>query len=190
MCAVRNVRPVFIEPSKPILPTAPPYQRRRESSLSSMNCMAQAFGAPVTVTAHMWVRNASIASNPGRSRPSMWSTVWISRLYISICRRPITCTLPGTQTRDLSLRSTSVHMVSSDSSLAEPSSLAMLAASSSGSAPRAMVPEIGHVSTRSPATRTYISGEAPTRYSPPPAAAGPRLNRNSNGAGFRSRSRS
>ena len=55
-----------------------------------MNCIAQAFGAPVTVTAHMWVRNASSASNPGRSRPSMWSTVWIRRLYISICRRPIT----------------------------------------------------------------------------------------------------
>ena len=80
----------------------------------------------------------------------MWSTVWISRLYISICRRPITVTVPGTQTRDLSLRSTSVHMVSSDSSLAEPSSMAMLAASSSGSAPRAIVPEIGQVSTRSP----------------------------------------
>ena len=166
MCAVRSVSPVFIEPSKPILPTAPPYQRRRESSLSSMNCMAQAFGAPVTVTAHMWVRKASSASNPGSSRPSMWSTVWISRLYISICRRPITRTLPGTQTRDLSLRSTSVHMVSSDSSLAEPSSTAMLAASSSGSAPRAIVPEIGQVSTRSPLTRTYISGDAPTRYSP------------------------
>ena len=49
-----------------------------------MNCMAQVLGAPVTVTAHMWVRNASSASNPGRSRPSMWSTVWMSLLYISI----------------------------------------------------------------------------------------------------------
>ena len=26
----------------------------------------------------MWVRNASSASKPGRSRPSMWSTVWIT----------------------------------------------------------------------------------------------------------------
>jgi hypothetical protein len=116
--------------------------------------------------------------------------VWIRRLYISICLRPITCTLPGTQTRDLSFLSTSVHMVSSDSSLADPSSLAMLAASSSGSAPRAIVPEIGQVSTRSPLTRTYISGDAPTRYSPFPSAQAPRLNRNSNGAGFRSRRRS
>src|SRR6184192_2871120 len=41
----------------------------------------------------MWVRKASRASSPGRSRPSMWSTVWIRRLYISICRRPITRTL-------------------------------------------------------------------------------------------------
>ena len=140
------------------MPTAPPYQRRGARSWSSMNCIAQVLGAPVTVTAHMWVRNASRASNPGRSRPSMWSTVWIRRLYISICRRPITRTLPGTHTRDLSLRSTSVHMVSSDSSLAESSRARMLAASSSGSSPRRIVPEIGQVSTRSPVTRTYISG--------------------------------
>ena len=150
-----------------------------------MNCMAQVFGAPVTVTAHMWVRKASSASNPGRSRPSMWSTVWMRRLYISIWRRPITLTEPGTQTRALSLRSTSVHMVSSDSSLAEPSRVAMFAASSSVSSPRAIVPAIGQVSTRSPVTRTYISGDAPTRYSP-----SPRLNRNSYGAGLRCRSSS
>ena len=133
-------------PSKPIAPTAPPYQRRGVASWSSMNCMAQILGAPVTVTAHMWVRNASSASNPVCSRPSTWSTVWISRLYISICRRPMTLTVPGTQTRDLSLRSTSVHMVSSDSSLAESSSVRMFSASSSGPAPRAIVPEIGQVS--------------------------------------------
>ena len=124
-------------PSKPIAPTAPPYQRRGVASWSSMNCIAHVFGAPVTVTAHMWVRKASSASNPGRSRPSTWSTVWITRLYISIWRRPMTWTLPGTQTRDLSLRSTSVHMVSSDSSLADPSSVRMFSASSSGPSPRA-----------------------------------------------------
>ena len=174
MWAVRRVRPVFIEPSNPIVPTAPPYHRRGASSWSSMNCMAQALGAPVTVTAHMWVKNASSASKPGRSRPSTWSTVWITRLYISIWRRPMTRTLPGTQIRDLSLRSTSVHMVSSDSSFAELSSVRMFSASPSGSPPRAIVPAIGHVSTRSPVTRTYISGDAPTRYSP-----SPRLKKNS-----------
>jgi hypothetical protein len=184
MCEVRSVSPVFIDPSKPTLPTAPPYQRRGASSWSSMNCIAQFFGAPVTVTAHMCVRNASNASYPGRSRPSMWSTVWMRRLYISICRRPITRTLPGTQTLALSLRSTSVHMVSSDSSLSDPSSVAMLAASSSGPSPRAIVPAIGQVSTRSPVTLTYISGDAPTRYSP-----SPRLKQNSYGAGLRWRSR-
>ena len=183
MCAVRKVSPVFMPPSKPIAPTAPPYQRRGVASWSSMNCMAQCLGAPVTVTAHMWVKNASSASNPVCSRPSTWSTVWISRLYISICRRPMTLTVPGTQTRDLSLRSTSVHMVSSDSSLEESSSVRMFSASSSGPAPRAIVPEIGQVSTRSPVTRTYISGDAPTRYSP-----WPRLNMNSYGAGLRCRS--
>ena len=80
MCAVRRVRPVFMPPSKPIIPTAPPYQRRGACSWSSMNCMAQALGAPVTVTAHMWVRNASsAASEPSRAAakqlPPMWSTV-------------------------------------------------------------------------------------------------------------------
>src|SRR6266480_6116101 len=83
----------------------------------------------------------------------------MSLLYISIWRRPITVTLPGTQTLALSLRSTSVHMVSSDSSLGELSSARMLAASASGSSPRAIVPEMGQVSTRSPLTRTNISGE-------------------------------
>ena len=48
-----------------------------------------------------------------------------------------------------------------------------------------MVPAIGQVSTRSPVTRTYISGDAPTRYSP-----SPRFRMNSYGAGFRWRSRS
>ena len=93
--------------------------------------------------------------------------------------------LPGTQIRDLSLRSTSVHIVSSDSSLGEASSARMASASPSGSSPRAIVPAIGQVSTRSPVTRTYISGDAPTRYSP-----APRLRKNSYGAGLRSRSRS
>ncbi len=92
----------------------------------------------------------------------------MSRAYISIWRRPITRTLPGTQMRDLSLRSTSVHIVSSDSSLAELSSAWIWAASAMASRPRAIVPEIGQVSTRSPSTRTYISGEAPTRYSASP----------------------
>jgi hypothetical protein len=50
-------------------------------------------------------------------------------------------------TRDLSLRSTSEHMVSSDSSLAELSSARMLSASRSGSPERRAVPAIGQVST-------------------------------------------
>ena len=71
------------------------------------------------------------------------------------------------QTRDLSLRSTSLHMVSSDSSLVEFSSSRMLSASRSGSPVRRAVPAIGQVSTRSPSTRTNISGDAPTSCSSP-----------------------
>src|SRR5437899_1079818 len=181
---VRSVSPVFMLPSKPSRPTAPPYQARGDRSWSSMNCIAHVLGAPVTVTAHAWARNASSASKPSRSRPSTWSTVWMSREYISICRRPITRTLPGRQIRDLSLRSTSVHIVSSDSSFSELSSRWICAASPSGSSPRAIVAEIGQVSTRSPSTLTYISGEAPTTYS-----SAPRLKRKPYGAGLRSRSR-
>src|SRR3990170_344728 len=53
----------------------------------------------------------------------------MTREYISICLRPITRTLPGLQIRDLSFRSTSVHMVSSDSSLVEFSRCSIWAAS-------------------------------------------------------------
>jgi hypothetical protein len=52
------------------------------------------------------------------------------------------------------------------------------------SLPRRIVPEIGHVSTRRPSTRTYISGEAPIRYS-----SSPRFMRKPYGAGLRTRSR-
>ena len=75
---VRSVRPVLRVPSKPTLPMAPPYHALAERSWRSRNIIAAVFGAPVTVTAHAWVRNASSASKPGRSRPSTWSTVWIS----------------------------------------------------------------------------------------------------------------
>ena len=70
MRMVRMVRPVLMPPSKLTAPIAPAYQRRDERSLSSTNCIAHSFGAPVTVTAQAWVRNASSASKPGRSMPS------------------------------------------------------------------------------------------------------------------------
>ena len=171
-------------PSKPTRPIAPPYHARELRSCASMNRIAQSLGAPVTVTAHACVRNASIASKPSRRMPSTWSTVWMTREYISICLRPMTRTLPGTQIRDLSLRSTSVHIVSSDSSFSEFKSSRMFSASPMTSRPRAIVPEIGQVSTRVPSTRTYISGDAETRYSD-----SPRFMSAPYGAGFRSRSR-
>lgn len=66
MRTVRSVSPVFRHPSKPMQPTAPPYQWRGDSSWSSTNWMAHGFGAPVTVTAHVCARKASIASKPSR----------------------------------------------------------------------------------------------------------------------------
>ena len=165
MRMVRSVSPVFIFPSNPMKPIAPPYQERHDRSLLSMNRIAQIFGAPVTVTAQAWARKASRASYSGRRMPSTWSTVWITREYISIWRRPMTRTLPGTHIRDLSFRSTSVHMVSSDSSFSELSSLSIWSASANASFPLLTVPEMGQVSMRIPSPRTNISGEAPTRYS-------------------------
>ena len=70
MCTVRRVSPVFMFPSNPIIPIAPPYQRRTDFSWSSMNCIAASLGAPVTVTAQVWARKPSSASKPSRSRPS------------------------------------------------------------------------------------------------------------------------
>mmetsp|Transcript_27916 Transcript_27916/g.59763 ORF Transcript_27916/g.59763 Transcript_27916/m.59763 type:complete len:220 (-) Transcript_27916:676-1335(-) len=148
MRTVRRVKPVLRVPSKPTRPTAPPYQHRGVRSMSSTNWIAQVLGAPVTVTAQVWHKKASRASNSGRRKPSTWSTVWIKRLYISIWRRPMTWTDPGSQMRDLSLRSTSVHMVSSLSSFWFIMSDLTRRASSRASAPRATVPEIGQVSTR------------------------------------------
>src|SRR5690606_25015929 len=91
----------------------------------------------------------------------------------------MTRTEPGSQTRLLSLRSTSEHIVSSLSSFLELSSLRICSESEIASSPRRMVPEIGQVSTRLPLTRTNISGEAPMRYSPPP-----RLMKNEYGEGL------
>ena len=60
----------------------------------------------------------------------------------------MTLTDPASQILDLSLRSTSVHMVSSLSSFLLLRMAWMFFASSSASAPLATVPEIGQVSTR------------------------------------------
>mmetsp|Transcript_47538 Transcript_47538/g.133828 ORF Transcript_47538/g.133828 Transcript_47538/m.133828 type:complete len:218 (+) Transcript_47538:1160-1813(+) len=96
----------------------------------------------------------------------------MSRLYISICRRPMTFTVPCLQIRDLSFRSTSVHMVISDSSFGSARMVLMFSASSKASLPLRIVPLMGQVSTRRPlaffSTRTNISGEAPTKHSSSP----------------------
>src|SRR6185312_6156844 len=99
--------------------------------------------------------------------------------YISIWRRPMTLTEPGSHTRLLSLRSTSEHMVSSDSSFLEFRSFRICSESEIASSPRLIVPEIGQVSTRRPLTRTNISGDAPIRYS-----RSPRLMKKESGDGL------
>ena len=53
-----------MSPFSEIMPTAPPYQPRASFSSVSTVCAAAFFGAPITVTAHMWLRNASSESKP------------------------------------------------------------------------------------------------------------------------------
>ena len=91
------------------------------------------------------------------------------------------------QMRLLSLPSTSVHMVSFDSSVGEPNSFWICAVSSSGVCPRSMVQLIGQASTRSPARglprartspatrpevlrRTHVNEESVRAVWPAPAA--------------------
>ena len=61
---VRIRMPVLMSPFSEIMPTAPPYQPRASFSRASMVCAAAFLGAPITVTAHMWLRNASSESKP------------------------------------------------------------------------------------------------------------------------------
>ena len=77
-------------------PTAPPYQRARRAlvvldELHRPRLRRAGDGDRPGVA--RGTRRAR--RSPGAARPSTWSTVWISREYISIWRRPITRTLPG-----------------------------------------------------------------------------------------------
>ena len=56
--------PVLISPLSDSMPTAPPYQPRALFSRLSIATAAAFFGAPINVTAHIWLRNASSESNP------------------------------------------------------------------------------------------------------------------------------
>src|ERR1035437_10739111 len=56
---VRINIPVLISPFSEIIPTAPPYHPRASFSSASTVRAAAFLGAPITVTAHMWLRNAS-----------------------------------------------------------------------------------------------------------------------------------
>ena len=76
----------------------------------------------------------------------------------------MTWTEPARQMRDLSLRSTSVHMVSSLSSFLSASRVLMFSASSSAFAPRRIVPEIGHVSHLRACNRSSKHGVTLNRH--------------------------
>jgi len=69
---------VLIVPSNPMNPSPPPYHALFEFSFSSTKAIARVLGAPVTVTAQVWASSASKPSNPSRSTPTTWSTVWMT----------------------------------------------------------------------------------------------------------------
>ena len=71
------------------------------------------------VPRRVWkLRRGSHALGTARAPAAEEGCMGRATLHISIWRRPMTETEPSLQMRDLSLRSTSVHIVSSDSSLA------------------------------------------------------------------------
>ena len=126
-------------------------------------------GAPVTVTAQVWLRKPSSASNPSRNLPfDMVDGVDQPGIHLDL---PAADHLDPAGLADPRLV-VAVHVGTHGQfglvlgRVEQRPDLGGVARSAS--APRAMVPEIGQVSIRRPSTRTYISGDAATRNSPSP----------------------
>jgi len=125
------------------------------------NCMAQSFGAPVTVTARHG-QEASSASNPGRSMPS--DMIDGMKQFSSRSRSPPRQNLMvRAPDRALVVAVDIGAHVRSNSSFCE-LGLADLLGSPIASVPRAMVPDIGQVSTRRPSERHENFGEPHQKF--------------------------
>ena len=127
-----------------------------------MRSTAAIFGAPVTDPPGNIAPSTSARPTSGRIVPStvetMCSTPASERVTISSGHR----TLPGSQTRERSLRSRSTIMTCSAASFSDRRS------SRAAVGPAGRVPLIGHVHTRRPRRARKSSGEPETTDHPSP----------------------
>ncbi len=182
---------VCIAPSGPIQPSAPVYGPRRTGSRPSRISMARIFGAPVIEPPGKLAASRSKASRPSASRPVTVDTRCWTAAVRSRRQSRGTRTVPGTQTRPRSLRSTSTIITFSARSLALVRSSHARSRSSLRSRPRGRVPLIGSEATRpSASTERNGSGEADRSARGRPVSwDGPRSRNaeNSDGSPVRSR---
>ena len=125
-----------------------------------MICIARTFGAPETVPAGNVARSRSNGETPSCSSPATSETRWVTCENRSGCRKRSTRTVPGTQTRERSLRPRSTSITCSARSFSEVSSR------SASPSPRAVVPAIGLRLARRPSAFTCVSGDEPTSAKP------------------------
>ena len=99
-----------------------------------MICIARTFGAPETVPAGKVARTTSNGVTPSRSSPATSETRCVTCEKRSGSRKRSTLTVPGSQTRERSLRPRSTSITCSARSFSEPSSR------SASPSPRSVVP--------------------------------------------------
>jgi len=145
------------------MPTAPPYQHARLFEIR-LACAAAFLGAPIKVTAHMWLTNAVIASKPSRMMPSHGPPCGTSRRSV-LSPAAQHLHAAGTAHARLTLRSRR-YTCQLGLFLVDPSSSQMFSASR-----RRVVGALRRAAMgRSPPAafhRTNISGDAPTSCSSP-----------------------
>ena len=119
-----------------------------------MICIARTFGAPETVPAGKHARSRSNGVDPVvQSSPATSETRCVTCEKRSGSRNRSTCTVPGTQTRERSLRPRSTSITCSARSFSEASSR------SASPSPGCVVPAIGFRLARPPSALTSVSGE-------------------------------
>ena len=122
--------------------------------------MLARLGAPVTDPQGNSARNTSTSPTSGRVRAVISDVSCHTVGYRSSTKRPGTSTLPTRATRERSLRSRSTIIRFSARSFGLARSCSPCRRSSSGVVPRAAVPFIGRVRSRSPSQSKKSSGLA------------------------------
>ena len=122
--------------------------------------IVRTFGAPVTEPLGNSAPKTWSSVVPGRRSASTVEVSCHTVSYRSASNTRETRTEPGTATRPRSFRTRSTIIAFSARSFSEETSRSAAASSSASHRPRAIVPFIGRVVTRSPSRRKNSSGEA------------------------------